>query len=428
VLAVLLLTSLPLLAQNATGGGFEVLNLVMILSTLLLAMRFAERRDADSQEAMTLSAILLAQTRYESVMFIIPVAVLVLWVWWQERRPVLSATFCFAPLLLLPYALHNKVFSVRTSSWELASQPGFTKPFSFAYVGDNLRHALAFFFEWNGQQSNSLAIAGLGFLAAPFFLLLSVKTLREAPKREPARVALAVFALAFAAHTALLMCYFWGKFDDPVIRRLSLPLNLALVLGVLVVATEFPWRGTFRVLIVLTLAAFFGHSLPAMARHAFTQDYYFGREAAWRREFIAAHPERDYLFIDNSSIFWIAHLVSATPMIQATQHKENIIFHHRNHTFSAVYVFQRYDVDEKTGRLIVQPDDDLGPDYEIETVLERRFTPLRVSRISRVVAIHEGAAGATARRPPPPPLEKLSADEQEKVRKQYFEKFIQKLP
>ena len=425
-LAVLMLTSLPLLAQNATGGGFEILNLVMILATLLLAMRYAQRRDADTQEAMALAAILLAQTRYESVLYIVPVAALILWVWWQERRPILSLGFCFAPLFLLPYALHNKVFSVRSSSWELASQPGYETPFSFRYIGDNIGHALNFFFNANGEQSNSLVIAILGFLAAPFFLLWSLQTLRAAPKREPARVAMAVFALTFAAHTALLLCYFWGRFDDVVIRRLSLPLNLALVLGVIVVASEFRHARVFRALLLLTLVGFFAHSLPAMARHSYSADYYIGREAEWRREFIVAHPERDYLVIDNSSIVWVTHLVSATPVLQATTRKENVLFHFKNHSFSAVYAFQRFDVDPNTGKLTVEADDDLGPDYKLEPVWERRFTLLHVTRISRVVDIREGPSTPPAR--PAPSIDKLSTAEREKIRQEYFERFVQKLP
>lgn len=424
-LAVLLLTSLPLLAQNATGGGFEVLNLVMILATLLLGIRFAERRDADSQEAMVLSVVLLAQTRYESVLFVLPVALVILWAWWRERRPVLSVAVCCAPLLLVPYALHNKVFSVRESSWEMMSQPGYEQPFSVAYIPDNLAHALNFFFNTTGEQSNSLVLAGLGFLAAPFLALWTINLLRRIREAEPARVALAFFTIGFAAHTLLLLCYFWGKFDDPVIRRLSLPLNLALALSVVIVAMEFRRPALFRWLAGITVAAMFAHSLPAMARHDFTMSYYVGREAEWRREFIAHHPERDYLFIDNSSVFWIAHLVSATPMIQATLHKENIEYHLRNHSFSAIYVFQRLEVDDKTGRFTVQHDDELSADYQLETVWERRFTPLRVSRISRVVAIKEGPA---APRPPPPPIEKLSPAEQEKIRQQYFQQFIQRLP
>src|SRR6187549_3248206 len=158
VLAVLLLTSLPLLSQNATGGGFEVLNLFMILLTCLLGLRFAEKRDPASQQALLLSAVLLSQTRYESILFLIPVGLLMLWVWWQEKRPVLDWGTVFMPLLFVPAALHQKIFSVREGSWELASRPGFEHPFSPAYVADNFSHWLNFFFDTSGTQSNSLVL------------------------------------------------------------------------------------------------------------------------------------------------------------------------------------------------------------------------------------------------------------------------------
>jgi len=45
------------------------------------------------------------------------------------------------------------------------------------------------------------------------------KTLRQLRTAPPARGALAIFALGLAAHALLLLCYFWGKFDDPVILR-----------------------------------------------------------------------------------------------------------------------------------------------------------------------------------------------------------------
>lgn len=424
-LAVLMLASLPLLAQNATGGGFELLNLVMIVATLLLAVRYAGRRDAVSLQALVFGGILLAYTRYESVLFLLPVAAVVLLGWWRERRPVLTPLVACAPLFLVLYALHHQVFRVREESWELKSLAVGDRPFSPAYLPDNLGHALNFFLNTNGEQSNSLVITVLGGLALPFLALWAARILRAWRAEDPGRVAVAAFAGGLAVHTLLLLCYFWGRFDDPVIRRLSLPLNLTMVLGAVVVVPLLGARA-LRIAVVLAVAGIFGHSLPAMARHDFTQDYYVGREAAWRREFIAAHPERDYLFIDNSSIFWIAHLVSATPMIQATQHKENLVFHHRNRSFSALYVFQRLDVADDTGKLTVQPDDDLGPDYELETVAQRRFTPLRVSRISRVTAIREGGAATPATRPAP--AAPLPAAEQEKVRDRYFQNFVKKLP
>ncbi|MDO8539571.1 MAG: hypothetical protein Q7S40_03960 [Opitutaceae bacterium] len=426
VLTVLLLTGLPLLAQNATGGGFELLNLVMILSTLALGMRFAVRRDANSQWAFVLSGVLLAHTRYESILFLIPVVLLVAWVWWQRREPVISMGILWAPLLLVPYALHHAVFRSRESSWELASRPGYDRPFSIGYVPENLDHALNFFFSTTGEHSNSLAIAALGFIALPFFVLWWVKIVRAARSADSNRLALAVFALGFAAHTALLMCYFWGKFDDPVIRRLSLPLNLGLVLAIVTMTAELGGRRALQSLCVVSVMALLIHSLPAMSRHDYTQDYYVGREGDWKREFIAQHPEKDYLFIDLNAIFWLVHQVSATPQPQAIQRKEDVLFHFRNRTFSAMYVFQRFNVDTNTGALTIEHDDDVGPDYELETVLERRFTLLRLSRISRVVKIAEGPASAVP--PALPSAKPLTPAERETVRKAYFENFFRRLP
>jgi hypothetical protein len=427
VIVVLLLVSLPLLAQNATGGGFELLNLVLIAATLLLAMRYVARRDDASLDAFGLSAILLANTRYESVLFLLPVGLTILWVWWQQRRPQFTWLVIVMPLLMVPAALQNKVFSVRTSSWELAGQPGYEKVFSLAYVPDNIGHALNFLFSTTGEHSNSPVFSALGCLALPFFALWVVKRLWRLRETPPVSAALALFSVGFAAHTLLLLCYFWGKFDDPVIRRLSLPLHLTFALAVVTVAAEAGSpRRVWQVLAVVIGAGFFAYSLPAMARRDYAFQYYVGREMEWRREFIAAHPERDYLFIDNNSICWITHLVSATPIKQAVDNKGTILFNFRNHVFSSIYVFQRLDVDPATGSTTVQKEDRLGADYRLETVWERRFTPLTVSRISRVTAIDEQA-------PPPlpaesPVLSKMTPAEQERVRQEYLDNFIKRLP
>jgi hypothetical protein len=427
VVVVLLLTGLPLLSQNATGGGFEILNLVMILSVFALGLRFVVKRDALSQEAMVLAAVLLAYTRYESVLFLLPVGLLMLWVWWQEKRPVLSWTVLFAPLLMVPYVLHNKVFSVRSSSWELASQPGYEKPFSLSYIPDNIPHWLNFFFDHTGEHSNSLVLSVLGWLALPFFALWVIKKLASARTADPVQLATAIFALGFAAHSLLLLCYFWGRFDDPVIRRLSLPLNLFLALAVVSVATNFAGGNRrWQVLASLGVLGLFAHSLPAMARHDYTLDYYVGREMEWRREFIAAHPEKDYLVIDKDSIFWITHRVSATPVKQALNSKGILHFNFQNRIFSAFYVFQRLTVNPQTGEFSIPEEDDLGPDYHLETVWERRFTPLTVSRISRVVSIAEGPV--TMPEAPTEAMTNLTPQEREEVREAYLQNFIKKLP
>jgi len=423
-----ILTSLPLLAQNATGGGFEVLNLVMIMAVGLLGVRFAERRDEASVDALVVGAVLLALTRYESVLFVFPVAVLILWGWWKSGRIALGWPAAVSPLLLVPYALHNKVFEVRESSWEMASLGDFDTPFSLAYMPDNIAHALAFFFDTTGEHSNSLVIAALGFLALGLGALWLVKLPRRLKSAPPFHVAWAAIALGFWAHAVLMMVFFWGRFDDPVIRRLSLPLNLFMALSIVMATAQLPGQvRKWWVLGGLTLVGFFGYSLPTMARHDYSMDYYVGQETAWRREFIKAHPEKDYLVIDPNSIEWIIHQVSATPIMRAANEPDLIHFNWRNRVFGEIYVFQRLQIDAATGDLLMPDEYELGPAYELESVWERRFTPFTLSRISRVIAINPEA---TAKGPTPviPDIETMSDAEREAARNAYFKEFVEKLP
>lgn len=424
--AVLLLGGLPLLAQNATGAGFELLNLTMLAATLWLAMRWLERRDPDALTALVFAGILLAQVRYESVIFLVPVGLLVLWGWWREGRVVLSWPVVAAPLLLVLYPLQHRVFTVRESSWELSSQPGYTQVFSPAYIADNVGHALNFLFDTSGDVSNSLVLSALGVLALPFFALWVVKVIRRAATEPPAAVATAAFALGFALWLGLMLCYFWGRFDDPVIRRLSLPLHLLMALAVPVVIAQFDRNGrTWRWVLGALVLALALRSIPVMARHAYTLTYNPGMEVDWRREFIAAHPERDYLVIDQDTVIWITHQVSSTPVLQARNHRDLIHFNLQNRSFSAIYVYQRCEVDPATGAVVVKQDDQLGPAYTLELVAEKRFAPLHVSRLSRVVAVQP--AGEVPP-PVPAPLEKLTPAEREKIRREYFDHFIKNLP
>lgn len=427
VCGVLLFAGLPLLAQNANGGGFELLNLVMIALTLWLGLRFAETREAPELSALCVSGVLLAQTRYESALFVLPVALLILWVWWRERRLILSWTLAFTPLLLLPVPLLQKIFQLNQTAWQMFSKPGVEKPFGVQYVVVNLAHAWDYFFDTTGGQPNSLLLSLLGLFATGFLLLVLIRETRRLRETPPLRAGVLFFSLGLLGLFALLMGYFWGKFDDPVITRLSLPLHLLFVLALWVVVPELPRPG--RVWWGLNAAALLQLwilSIPSMSSHAYTMNYVHGREVEWRREFIREHPSRDYLVIDANSIVWITHLVSSTPPLQAKVRKDSIIFHRRNHSFSEIYVFQRFDLDPETGRMKLVDDYDLGPDYLLETVAERRLHPYTLSRISRVVAIRDSKEPAAAPAPVAGPAPNPAR--QEEFKKQYWDNWLRNLP
>ena len=168
-------------------------------------------------------------------------------------------------------------------------------------------------------------------------------------------------------------------------------------------------------------------SVPSMAAHAYSQEYLPGKETAWRREFMAEQPRHDYLVIDNDAILWIAHEVSSMSMLQATKRRGDVVMLMRNHVFSEVYVFQRYDIDESTGKMTLRDGDDLGPSFVLETVREERLQYLKLSRLSRLKEIRDGATVLTA---PDPVKHEVPKDraEIEKLRRAYLENFVKMLP
>jgi len=431
-LGVALFAGLPLLAQNATGGGFELLNIVMILATLLLGARFIERRDGASFTAFCYSAMLLTQVRYESAIFLVPVVAIIVLVWWREGRAIIPWPVMVLPLLMIHCALHNRIFDLTASSWQLVSKPGYTKPFSFSYIlgspgnPGNLEHALGFFFGKPTDQPNSYVFSALGCVALIFFLLLAARRIRSLSGESPISVAAIFFSVGFAAQLGLMMCYFWGQFDDAIIRRLSLPTHLWMVVALLAVLPQFPRPAVVRTLLGIVMLGILAQGVPSMAEHAYNQEYLAGLETAWRRQFIADQPRKDYLIIDNDSVLWLVHEVSATTVVAAKQRRVDLTFFMRTHTFSNIYVFQRYLIDADTGKMTIREGDDLGPDYVLEPVRAERLVTLTQTRISRLVEIRDGKTVLTE--PEPDHVLPKDRDEIEETRKAYLENFLKRLP
>jgi hypothetical protein len=253
------------------------------------------------------------------------------------------------------------------------------------------------------------------------------KRLRRLPAEPAINVATTIFALGFAAQFILLMCYFFGQFDDVVIRRLSLPTHLGLVIAIVAILPQFGRPAIARILLGIAVLGLVASGIPSMAAHAYSQEYLPGRETAWRRQFIADQPRHDYLVIDNDSVLWIAHQISSTPMLQAIKNRDKIIWNMRNRTFSGIYVFQLFLIDPETGRMTLREGDDLGPGFVLETVREERLQTLTLSRLSRLVEVKDGDVSLTPTDPADHVVPRSRA-EIEKLRREYLENFLKMLP
>ncbi|MCZ6674640.1 MAG: glycosyltransferase family 39 protein, partial [Verrucomicrobia bacterium] len=236
-LAMLLLISLPLFGINVTGGGFELFNLLMILITVYLAKCWVEKPSANSLISFTYSGLLLAQCRYESILFVIPVGLLILYVWWRDNKVMLPWPMFFAPLILVPYILQNRVLNETKVLWQLEDYQ--SAPFGFQYLSLNFSSAREFFFQVGNDQGNSLLILGLTLLSIVLWLVYKFHYGAYYPKEKTSwRPVAWIFGLTILFNFGLLMFYYWGQLNDPAASRLGLPLHLALIFFIVFVLSR----------------------------------------------------------------------------------------------------------------------------------------------------------------------------------------------
>jgi hypothetical protein len=397
--AVFTLGTLSLLAQNATGAGMELLNLAMILLTLHLAAHWLAAPDEPRLAALVLAVVLLAQTRYESSLYVAPAALLVLEGWRRAGRLILPPSAVLGPALLVPYALHNTYLSGTPFLWELRDDD--QARFGLRYFSDNLVHAWRFFSDTTGlNTASSWWLFGAGFVALGLALVRVARAQPSWRTAPPAAVALTLVGAAVVANLLLLQFYYWGQLDDAIVGRLSLPFAVLLVLCVALAVQR--WSSPRRPLVALVFAgaalAALTSGLVANARHS--QRNILGQELAWEGRVVAARPPGDRLIITGRSVLlWYAKHIAAIPIGRAVVRAEAVQFHLAQHTFAEALVLQIYHPVGAAGGFQLDPNDRLPDAYVLEPVSERRFGA-HLARISRVVEIN---LPATEPNPPAAP-------------------------
>jgi hypothetical protein len=375
-----------LLAQSANGSGMEMLNLVMLLLTLRLAVHYLAGPEERRLSALVLSCVLLAQTRYESALYVAPVALVILEGWRRAGRLIMPPAALAAPLLLIPCALHNTYLSGTPMLWELHENTA--SRFSPEYLWGNLASAARYFFDFSRQLLSSwwLSLAGFPALLVVAASLWSKR--REWRTAAPVRLAAVLFGGAAAGNLGLLLFYYWGQLDDHIVARLVLPFNAVLAMAVAWTADRLPpdWPPVVtRGLIVGALVSYLGFGLPTLAYHRTLNQRAW--EMSWEQQWVANRPVVPRLIITNKSA--LSWLIMKTPSIdigRARHFAERVRFHLEAGTFQEVLVTQYYRPTGPEGGFILDPQDALPSAYVLAPLVERQIGG-KLLRISRLVEI-----------------------------------------
>lgn len=383
--AVFAFGTMSLVAHNATGAGMEMLNLAMLLLCAQLAVVYLDAPDEKRLAALVLASVLLAQTRYESSLFVGSTAFVVLEGWRRARRVILSPAAIFCPLLLVPYAMHNTYLSDTPILWELRNDA--VTRFSFEHFGTNVRHALNYFFNVRDLMNNSWWLAGAGMASMAYLVVRAWRS--RLPWRELSSVTVVAFAFGFGVcgNLLLLMFYYWGQLDDPIVGRLSLPFHVLLTfcLAAAVDRLSTPGRRLARWVVAGALLSGITNGFQANAFHSDMNTVL--HEIAWERDFVATLPPGERLIITNKSALpWLLQHTSAIMVFQARQRAEPLAYHFAQRTFREVLVCQAYLPTRVDGGFQVVPGDRLPDGFVLEPIVERRFGA-RLARISRLVEV-----------------------------------------
>lgn len=390
LLSVALLATLPLFGQNATGASMELLNVAMITGVMVAATLYLRAPDGDRLSVLVLATILLAQTRYESVLFVAPAAAVILLGWWRAGRIILPWPAVVAPLLLVPYAWHDRFVGSKPILWQL--REGEAARFAWHYAPGNLEGAWNFFSSTSPGQPNSLWLVLLGVAGLAWALIRLIRWWRAAPAGRPVMPAVipvtALFALTIAANLGLLMFYYWSRLDEPIATRFALPscLVLALAAGWFVhwldhrnlPATRLAAAG-----LAVWLAVF---AASAYAHRFYTTQNMVMHETNWEVEQARARKRGVLWITAKATMPFLLERIPAVNTTIASVRAPQIAWHLREGTFRDVFVAQVMRPTTAGGDTIVDPDEVLPPSFRLETVAEKRFGG-RWIRISRLTGI-----------------------------------------
>jgi hypothetical protein len=290
-----------------------------------------------------------------------------------------------APFMLLTPLLENKVFVSNDGFFQTGPGQAFM---SLHYFLDNAEVAMFYLFYPTFDSTNSLLLSVLGLFGVAFFVFLAATKIKQwVSQRNEDIVLLSIFVVT-CTNTVLALCVFWGHWDDPMVGRFSLPLQLLMVLLTLRIAVEFlqarplpKWTMVLAGMWIILFAA------PASTRHFQTNNIITAAEYTWLTKYLEHEDPAFTLTIAGSCIGPILHNMPAISILSAKLSRWQIKTCLDEGIYRKIIVLQRFVMDYKLGKYVESGPAQLGPGFKLETIDERRFRPDMITRISRVVDV-----------------------------------------
>jgi hypothetical protein len=382
-----LLVTFPLLAQNATSGGYDVLNMALVAALMLVTLAYFRSAERSRGPLMNLSlalALLVGATRAESVLYLVPWGLVTLALWRRDRRVQLTSFAAVSPVFLLPGFMSNLHMLHNDAAMVADLRTGGQAFFAVANLPKHLAEAVYYFFHFDPESTNSVVLSLLGVIGL-VVLLVQVAGSVRARRANSAEAVFAFFALCVLAIYLFVLTMFWSSPADPLAARfcLSLALVWSVTAGWLV--AQVKWlKGHPRVVFGAVVLWGAVAAAPAMSRAYSTH----GLTPAWADryfiEFAESRDRRTTLYAMQGNASFVAGRFASTLLARVRLFPAVHVRAVKAGLYREVLVLQTLDP-ASGGRWQPRQGQELPANIVLETVDERLVGPFALARISRLV-------------------------------------------
>jgi len=387
-----LLLGLPLLAQNATGGGFDLLNITAITVFLIAAWNYWRQPGAGGLDLAVLSGVVLASCRYESLLFLGVIIVLALAKWAREGRITLTLFAALSPPLALPPILINQIFWSNGDNHYFQTTAG--NFLSLSHVPDNVAHAIFFLFLPDFHSNNSILLSVAGMVGLVVTLVWILRRLPQIWRQTGPELPLLLVVSGALLESAISMLSFWGHWNEPLVARFSLPLQLtfgfcamfALARGLR--GRVLPgWVLGGTALYVVVAAA------PVSSEAYMTNDHQTYVSYSWARDYVQKHADNGVLLVTRASVMFTLYGQPCIPIGLANFKPLKVVNTVQLGLYREVWVIQEYTINRRLNAWVEYPPARLDQRILLKPMIEFACNTTYHLRISKVIG-YDGAKPA----------------------------------
>jgi len=375
--SVFLLASQPIITQNATSGGFDLIASLFMVICFASLLWFLKNPDALRFQFLWISLLLLANARYENILcFFVVFGMLAIFKYVKMGYFKSKTSFVYfaTPVLLLPILWQRLLIPNSYDTDQV--------PFGFSYFIVNSAIFIKSLFDFKFFLPYATIVNLIGFLGLIYFII-SYNSNKIRFQNYQKQLIYITSACVFL-HWLLFISYYLGRVDHPSAARLFALFYIVFPIVALLFAHNFRYFKEKPIYILIFSIAMFMVYHPVSVQDRFSRSQILPREYRFTMDHLkkAEKLKRNFLVIANRPGQYTVWDYGAVNFPYANE-VQSVKDAFNNHLYENIYAIQN--IEYKT----MQPtaDTKLAKDFALETIAEMQNNMTYFTRISKVKSI-----------------------------------------